>query len=228
MITHHNYSSIPTIYNQNSPYNIATSQTDHSTPLVEISPDIWQVEISSYGIYNAHKNLRISKRLPGLQNILRAELTAILETIIYNNSICPHETSHIFTDNLNSIYLIKIQITYPSQHNNHPNKIILSEIVTQLQRRIQPLTIYKVRAHSRIQGNEIANELAKNGRHLIHSPPSLRYEHAHSTPYYLHKDEWKGNMARTPYKGPIRHLQRYLIKHTNETYLKDLAIFFQI
>ena len=195
-------------------------------PHVEISPGIWQAETASYDIYNAHKNLRISKRLPGLQNILRADLIAILETIIYNNSICPHEPSHIFTDSLNSIYLIKLQIIHLSQHNNHLHKTILSEIVTQLQHQIQPLTIYKVRAHSGIHSNEIADELAKDGRHLIHSPPSFQYEHAHSTPYYLHKDKWKRNMVRTLYKGSIRHLQRYFIKHTNETYLKDTAIFF--
>ena len=86
-------------------------------PPVEISPSIWQVETASYGIYNAYKNLRISKRLRGLQNIFRAELIAILETIIYNNSICPHEPSHILIDSLNSIYLIKTQITHPSQYN---------------------------------------------------------------------------------------------------------------
>ena len=47
--------------------------TDRSFyPPKEISPGVWQAETASYGIFNAHKNLRISKRLSQLQNILRA------------------------------------------------------------------------------------------------------------------------------------------------------------
>ena len=188
---------------------------------MEISTGIWQGEIASYGIYNVHKDLRILKKLLELQNILRTELTVILETIIYNNSICPYKPSHIFTNSLNSIYLIKTQINHPSLYNNHPDKTIPLEIITQLQHQIQPLTIYTKSKPT--QGNEISDKLAKDGRHLILSPPYLPYKHAHSTPYYLHKDKWKRNMVRTPYKGPVRNLQTYLIKHTNKTYLKDLA-----
>ena len=80
------------------------------------------------------------------------------------------------------------------------------KIVTQFQSRIQSLIIYKIRAHLGIHGNEIANKFAKDGRHLIHSLPFLPYKHAHSTPYFLHKDKWKGNMARIPFKGPIRNI----------------------
>ena len=134
-----------------------------------------------------------------------------------------HEPLHIFTNSLNSIYLIKMQIKYPSLYNNHPNKTILKEFVTQLEHRLQSLIIYKVKAHSNIQSNEIVGELAKDGRHLIHSLSLLQYEHAHLTSYFLHKDKWKGIMARTPYKRHVRHLQRYFIKYKNETYLRDLV-----
>lgn len=41
-------------------------------PPKEIAPNVWHVETTSYGIYNAHKDLRISKRFLRLQNILRA------------------------------------------------------------------------------------------------------------------------------------------------------------
>ena len=38
-------------------------------------------DIARYGIYNEEKNIKISLKLPGLQNILRAELTIIYDTL---------------------------------------------------------------------------------------------------------------------------------------------------
>jgi hypothetical protein len=58
-----------------------------------------------------------------------------------------------------------------------------------------------------IYGNDQVDQLAKAGNTLPHNSPLHTFEHAHSTPYYLHKD-WYFSMANTPYKGPIRNLQR--------------------
>ena len=91
-----------------------------------------------------------------------------------------------------------------------------------LQSRIQLTSLHKVKTHSNITGNKIVDTLAKNGRHKQHSLPTEPHGFAHSTPYYFQKDEWIG-IHYTPYKGPIRNLQRYLIKYTTEHHLTELA-----
>jgi hypothetical protein len=153
------------------------------------------------------KDIQLSERLPGLQNILRAEFMAIYTVIKLSITIYTKEPIYIFIDSLNSLYLINTQIRHPSQHNNHPDKIILS---------------HKVKVHTNITGNETADELAKRGRLKAHSLLAESHEFAHASPYYLHKDEWIG-MHYTPYKGPIHNFQNYLKQHTTDTRLKKLA-----
>jgi ribonuclease HI len=99
----------------------------------------------------------------GLQNILRAEILAIHHTLFILNQEFPQELAHIFTDSLNSLYLINTQIKHPTQQNNHPDKTILALIVKLLKDRVSPTTLYKVRAHTNIIGNEEADKLAKEG-----------------------------------------------------------------
>jgi hypothetical protein len=60
-----------------------------------------------------------------------------------------------------------------------------------------------------IYGKDKADALAKARNDLSHRPPISDYEHAHSTPYYLHKDWWHF-MTQTSYKGPIQNLQEYI------------------
>ena len=95
--------------------------------------------------------------------------------------------------------------------------LFISQIGSPMICRLEFLTILK----ANIQGNEIANELLKDGRHLIYNLPFFPYEHA----YFLYKDKWKRNMPRTPYKRSVRHLQKKFIKYTNDTYkhLEELA-----
>jgi hypothetical protein len=147
---------------------------------------------------------------------------AIYATIKLSITTYAEEPVFIFTDSLNSLYLLNTQITHPSLHNNHPDKTILTQIIEMLQARTKLTSLHKVKAHSNITGNETVDTLAKNGRHKQHSLPTEPHEFAHSTPYYFHKDEWIG-MHYTPYKGPIRNFQRYLIKYTNENHLTELA-----
>jgi ribonuclease HI len=152
--------------------------------------------------------MNISQRLIGLQNILRAEILAIHHTLLILNHEFPHEPAHIFTDSLNSLYLIKTQIKHPTQQNNHPDKTILASIVNMLKNRTATTTINKVRAHTNIIGNEEANKLAKEGSQieLENDIPIQPHENAHSTPYWWCRDD------DHPYKGPIRHLKLYLEK----------------
>jgi hypothetical protein len=147
---------------------------------------------------------------------------AIYATIKLSITTYAEEPVFIFTDSLNSLYLLNTQIKHPSLHNNHPDKTILTQIIEMLQSRTKLTSLHKVKAHSNITGNEIVDTLAKNGRHKQHSLPTEPHEFAHSTPYYFHKDEWIG-MHYTPYKGPIMNFQRYLIKYTTDNHLIELT-----
>jgi hypothetical protein len=112
------------------------------------------------------------------------------------------EPIYIFTDSLNSLYLINTQIKHPTLHTNHPNKTILIEIVIMLQEKTQPISLHKVRAHTKIARNKMADLFAKISEFKPHLLPYELHEFSHSIPYYLHKEKWIG-MHRTPYKGPI-------------------------
>jgi hypothetical protein len=96
-----------------------------------------------------------------------------------------------------------------------------------LRNRTQPLSIYKIRAHTNIQGNEKVDKLAKAGNDLFHRPPRQDFEHAHSTPYYLYRDWWN-TIAQPPYKGPIRHLHKYIHESDRTHTLEELAHSFLI
>jgi hypothetical protein len=53
------------------------------------------------------------------------------------------------------------------------------------------------------------------GNKLTHRFPLYSYEFAHSTPYYLHRDWWN-SMHNIQFNGPIRYLQKYLIKYDKD------------
>jgi hypothetical protein len=58
---------------------------------------------------------------------------AIYTTINLSITTYPEEPVFIFTDSLNSLYLLNTQMKYPSLHNNHPDKTILTKIIEMLQ-----------------------------------------------------------------------------------------------
>src|ERR1700738_3479329 len=122
---------------------------------------------SWFGIYSP-KGLNISKRLHGHQNILRAEMIAIHKTLRIINTQYSNEPAYIFTNSLNVLYLLNTQIKHPTLHNSHPDQVTFASMVQLLQNRSQPITLYKVRAHVNIDGNEQAYKLAKEGLNLTH------------------------------------------------------------
>jgi ribonuclease HI len=178
------------------------------TPPKKVTEVIWDPARAGYGIWNPLLKMNISQRLIGLQNILRAKISAIHHTLLIFNQEFPHELAHIFTDSLNSLFLIKTQIKHPTQQNNHLDKTILASIVSMLKNRTTTTTINKVRAHTNIIGNEEADKLAKEGSKidLANDIPIQPHENAHSIPYWWCRDD------DHPYKGPIRHLKSYLEK----------------
>ena len=152
----------------------------------QFTVNTWQPKTAPYGVYGPIKDLQILEGLLGFQNILKEKLMAIYTFIKLNITTYTKEQIYIFTNGLDSIYLINTQMRYPSAHNNHPNKTILSQIVEMLQSQTQPIC----------------------GRDKVHTKS---HKYAHFTPYYLHKDEWIG-MHYTPYKGTIRNFQSYFKK----------------
>ena len=95
-------------------------------------------------------------------------------------------------------------------------------MVTLLQNGTQPITLYKVRAHVNIEGNEQADKLAKTGLELEHIIVSHPYEHAHATPYYYQKDVW-ASMTDVPDKGPVRFLEKQIKKYDRENNIAIMA-----
>ena len=134
-------------------------------------------------------------------------MIVIRKTLRIINTQYPNEPAYIFTDSLNVLYLLNTQIKHPTLHNSHPDQVTLASMVQLLQNRFQPITLYKVRAHVNIDGNEQAGKLAKEGLDLTHRSATHPYEHAHATPYYYQKDEWP-SMIDTPDKGPVRVLEK--------------------
>ena len=147
---------------------------------------------------------------------------AIHATLKIINEEHSNKPAHIFTNCLNGLYVIKTQIKHLTLHNNHADKTILQEIVKLLRQRTQPTTLYKVQAHANIKGNEKADELAKEGREKGHFDAINPHEFAHFTPYYYQKDWWH-SIDETPDKGPIRFLEKHIIKHDRKYNLEIIA-----
>ena len=139
-----------------------------------------------YGIYSP-KGLNIAKRLHGHQNILRAKMMAIHKPLRIINAQYPNEPAFIFTYSLNVLYLLNTQIKHLTFHNSHPHQTTLASMVKILQNRTQPITLYKVRAHVNIDGNEKIDKLAKERLELEQIIATHSYEHAHATPILLPK-----------------------------------------
>jgi ribonuclease HI len=165
-------------------------------------------DIAGYSIYKKEKNIKSTYKLLGLQNILRAELTAIYDTIKLTNANT--EPTYIFTDSLNSIYLINTQLRHLTLQNNHLDKLLLQEITKYKKNKQSPLSIYKVRAHKNILGNEEADKLVKKGTELEIVSITEQYHNGHTNPYRLHRDE--PYQHGHPFKDPIKNYQKYLEK----------------
>jgi len=99
----------------------------------------------------------------GLQTSFRAELMAIHKTLRLITIKYTNEPAYIFIDCLNCLYVLNTQIKHLTHHNNHADKTLLTSMIEMLKNRTQPTTIYKVKAHTNIDGNEQADQLAKQG-----------------------------------------------------------------
>jgi hypothetical protein len=196
------------IYQSKFPQQYCYYIDESFTPSKQLTNVIWDSTRARYGIWNPLLKINIHHRLIGLQNILRAKVSAIHHILQILIQEFPNEPAYIFTDSLNSLYLINTQIKHPTQQNNHLDKTILASIVNLLKNCTSITYLHKVRAYSNITRTEEANKLAKEGSEieLENDMPTQPHEDAHSTPYWWCRDE------DHPYKGPIQHLKPYLEK----------------
>ena len=82
--------------------------------------------LAGSGVYSQLDNIQIAERLPRFQNILRVELYAIWLALA-NTQELNHDIN-IFTDSLNSIYLINNHVRRPSSQHNYPDKLLTTSI----------------------------------------------------------------------------------------------------
>ena len=117
---------------------------------------------------------------------------------------------HIFTDSLNSIYLINNHIQHPTSQHHHPDKLLIAAIIHQIYWTPHMIHIHKVRAHTRISGNEIADTLANVGtlKDKLDKTPHIHI--AHATP------NWLATSPMATHDGAIRNLHTFIMKdHEN-------------
>jgi ribonuclease HI len=93
--------------------------------------------------------------------INRAELVGLLTAMRQGDECHWHDGSiHIATDSLASIYAIAKALTRPQDVNEHRHLSILKEIIQEIRNAPGQVHIHKVMAHTRIIGNEIADQAA--------------------------------------------------------------------
>lgn len=111
------------------------------------------------GVYNGPFQIHIAMKLMGYLNILQVELFAILLAIEHTRSL--NMDAFIFTNNLNNIYIPLNHIKHCSSEYNHPNKLLIAQIIATIKSSKHDITIHKARAHTNIVGNNKVDKLTK-------------------------------------------------------------------
>ncbi|EFJ09589.1 hypothetical protein SELMODRAFT_427944 [Selaginella moellendorffii] len=92
------------------------------------------------------------------------ELLAILEGIVYVQSFWKQTSIFLYTDSLESLYLVEKFQRKPSNLRYHVYENILVAIAAAAQQsKVQRIHLFKVKAHANIFGNEAADRLAHMG-----------------------------------------------------------------
>ena len=99
---------------------------------------------------------------------------AMHKTLQNLNTKYPNKPANSFTDCINALYPLNLQIQHPSIHNNHPNKTLLESMVQLLKSRTKPTNLHKVRAHVGIE----RYKCAKIGSGKDHRKANQPYKHA--------------------------------------------------
>jgi len=98
------------------------------------------------------------------RTIMRAELVAIYTAL---DKFSTREWVRIFTDSLSSLHAIRHRYTHQgprSPQNYHRHMLLLSgitDLLVEQRRRGLRMTLKKIRAHTNIRGNDLADAAAK-------------------------------------------------------------------
>jgi hypothetical protein len=102
--------------------------------------------------------------------------------------------------------LINNHIHHPTSQHHHPDKLLIAAIAKQIYWTPHKIHIHKVRAHTCIIGNKIADELTNEGTTKEKPEATPRIHIAHSTPY------WLAGCPTTTHDGAIRNLRTFITK----------------
>ena len=91
------------------------------------------------------------------------------------------------------------------QHH-HPNKLFIAMIVHQIHWTLHKIHIHKVRAHTSITGNKIADVLADEGKHKGKPATTPHIHITHTAPY------WLASCMTTTHNGAIHNLHTFTNK----------------
>ncbi len=98
------------------------------------------------------------------RTIMRAELVAIYTAL---DKFAIHERVGVFTDSMSSLHAIQHRYTNPGIHGPqqyHHHRLLLSGIADLLEERRRQgfrTILHKIRAHTNIRGNDLADAAAK-------------------------------------------------------------------
>jgi ribonuclease HI len=111
----------------------------------------------------------------GHQSSLRAELIALREAtrLLVSRTTRSFNRTIIFTDSLTSLYLLRRWINRPQSMRYHPHRGLVSEITNLADAYAGELLFTKVKAHSGIGGNEIADQLATTASLSLKAKPEF-------------------------------------------------------
>ena len=108
---------------------------------------------------------------PGYTNtITRAELVAVLAYLPWAED--KGMTAGLATDSYAAMMLIAMMVRAPHKLLLHPHRWLLWDIAKAIDRRTEPLHIYKIKSHTGVQGNDQAHPSTKlPARPASHATP---------------------------------------------------------
>lgn len=110
------------------------------------------------------------------------------------------------------MYAPKDHIQHPTSQQHHPDELLIATIIRQIYWTPHNIHMHKVRAHTGIQGNEMADKLANDGTlkdKPSHTPHTPHIQIAHSTPY------WLASSPTATHDGAIHNLHTFITKEHN-------------
>ena len=111
------------------------------------------------GVYDETNKQTYTYTFVGTQNALAAELVALRQAVTLAGKT--KEKTRIYTDSLTSLFLIRKWIHAPNKLKYHRYKNTIKSIIDIANESGNEMTFAKVKAHTGVPGNEVADKCAK-------------------------------------------------------------------